>query len=234
MTVVCSACDLPANGIHKFCGFCGNAFVPMEKAPKQLGASSTVGKDNHIVEPTRSTSGLIEHESKPKREFTYAHKAGIFLLAPVLLFAAVFENWSSKPPSHPVTSVPTAVVEFQKRDDAKVASSLVAQGLTVRAPIPGTYTLLDKLLQGKLSVAVTGGLVDFTIKTSLDEHECSLSGTGKAVDSNVTYGPDLEQCKVELQFSDDGTQISVQLNSENCRSYCGMKAGMDGKYISLK
>lgn len=77
----------------------------------------------------------------------------------------------------------------------------------------------------RFSIDVVGG----------NAHTCSLSGrlVGTQGRTDDADGPD-SVCRIQIQPSADGLQMTVApvpATSEACRSYCGMRASFEGRYL---
>jgi len=95
---------------------------------------------------------------------------------------------------------------------------------------PGTYVTEE----GWGTLAVTkdkNGTTNFDIGAiGANGHSCGIDGT---IINNVATVGDEPEMQCVVKFKETPKAINVEPVSDECRSYCGMRASFDGEYLKL-
>jgi hypothetical protein len=103
------------------------------------------------------------------------------------------------------------------------------------AALTGRYTIIEKGLAGEMTVIEGGGgpalVAIATVTKDRNAHTCSLDVTGErdASDVLVLKSKETPACIVRIKSSRQRNVVEVT-GSDDCRDFCGMRAGFDGKY----
>jgi len=103
------------------------------------------------------------------------------------------------------------------------------------AALTGRYTIIEKGLAGEMTVIEGGGgpalVAIVTATKDRNAHTCSLDVKGErnASDVLVLKSAETPACIVRIKSSKQRNVVEVT-GSEDCRDFCGMRAGFDGRY----
>lgn len=111
-----------------------------------------------------------------------------------------------------------------------LALAPIVASAQLATPKPGEYIMEGGW--GTLVVrAGSEGGVDFKIDTlGANAHSCQLEGTVHSGIANVPTDGEDGQCHIAFISASDGVQVAP-LTLEECRYFCGMRAGFSGVYL---